>query len=263
MECNGVVVESNAREKTTTEGVGKVTVFASFYKLTNDNGWVNSLMLNVIDTIYRLGRGNTVLVCMAWLSHPGVMAALKTCSRCLVIVNRENYDVWGGGCMRTAYDELPGFDEPLWKAFGHLKSPLCALDLHLKNGKSSYAAVRAFGNPSNMSGGANRGFGRSGPSSGIDTGFEHCKYFVFFKKIKIATKSGTSVTLDCPNSVLTCSSNMTKTSETHHENAVLIEDNPEIADHYMQDHNATFMNSVPVYSKNKRRTPFNASKFSK
>lgn len=256
MECNGVVVKSETMEKTTTIGVGKVTAFASFFKLTN-SGPVNSLMENVISTIYRLGRGNTLLVCMAWLSHKGVLEAIKSCRRVLIIVNRENYATWGGGCMKTAYNDLPRFDEPLWKAFAHFNTPLCSLDKHLKNGKSSYAAVRAFGNPSNMSSSRAKNYSKFGASANISTGFEHCKYFVFFKKMPVLTENGETRLLDCPNSVMTCSSNMTKTSETHHENAILIEDNPKIAEHYMLDHNATFMSSVPVYSKSRTQTPIN------
>lgn len=258
MKCNGVVIKVETREKTTSDGVGRVTAFASFYKTIN-NVEKNTLMDNVIKTIIRLGRGNTMLICMAWLSHRGVLDAVKCCRRVLAIVNREDYSTWGGGCMKSAYNDLPGFDEPLWKAFAHLNTPLCTLDRHLKNGKSSYAPVRAFGSPSNMSSGKAGRYNKYGPSANINTGFEHCKYFVFFKKTPV-TRGGKTIYLDLPNSVLTCSSNMTKTSETHHENAILIEDNPAIAEHYMLDHNTTFMSSVPVYAKSKYGTPLSKVK---
>jgi len=259
MKCNGVILSVETKEKTTTEGVGKVTAFASFFK-TIDGVSKNSLMDNVIKTIDRLGRGNTVLICMAWLSHRGVLNSLKSCRRVLAIVNKEDYSTWGGGCMKTAYNDLPRFDEPLWKAFSHLNTPLCSLDRHLKNGKSSYAPVRAFGSPSNMSSQRASRYNKYGPSSNINSGFEHCKFFVFFKKTSFQ-KDGKTIYLDLPNSVLTCSSNMTKTSETHHENAILIEDNPAIAEHYMLDHNATFMGSVPVYSKGSNQTPMKRAKW--
>jgi len=251
--CNNMLVINDFSPKVTANDVAMVISYFSHYAMTPDGLVKSSLIVNLIGTIHTYGLNSTVVGCIAWLSNKEVLAALRKCRRVLLIVNHERYEVWGGGGMLKEYSSLPKFDEPLSVAFGHLNTVLSALEVDRKSGASKYASVRAFGNAS------------TGPGTGMGRGsggLEHCKYLVFFESQcytpQPTNDSGNQTPVykykEVPCAVWTGSMNMTKASETHHENAVFIKSRATAAA-YFHDFAATFMSSVPVSSKQSSNTP--------
>ena len=263
--CNGQYIDNKFRSKVKSSDVEFVTSYFSHYATDRTGRTKSELISNLVSVIKEYGKNKTVLGCIAWLSSAEVLDALKTCRRVLLIINREDYERWGGGGMLKKYLELPKFDEPLSVAFEHLETVLATLENNRTKGKSRYSSVRAFGNPSFTIGGVTK-----------CQGLEHCKYLIFFESqchVKITDETNDQpnfsklieispmkkegqeyVYKDVPCAVWTGSMNMTKASETHHENAVFIK-SERTAMAYMHDFSETFMSSVPVTSKNKQNTP--------
>lgn len=252
--CNGSIVSNQFKPIVSVNHVKSVTAYFSSYAIGTNGVWESNLVKSLVQKIIQYGKGKTVVGCVAWLSNKDILAALQHCARVLLIVNREDYRVnYGRGGMLEAYKKLPKFDMPLSIAFSHLDSVLNVLETNRVGGKSKYSSVRAFGNP---------GFakGRGGSSGGL----EHCKYLVFFKSAcykrhdsskpwvhEIDAEAGTNADdyeyqyKEVPCAVWTGSMNMTKASETNHENAVFIEDS-HIATGFFHDFSNTFMVSTPV-----------------
>ena len=250
-ECNGQMVRNNFSDKVTARDVEYVTPCFSSYSVDRNGKTYSTLTENLASVIERFGKGKTVLGCVAWLSNARILEALTKCRRVLLIVNREHYDSWGAGTFKK-YASLPRFDQPLWVALGHLNDTFATLETDRNSVKSRYSCVRAFGNPS---------------SGGKSEGLEHCKYLVFFETecyhyFKTSENGNVTAVPDpenfvykeTPVAVWTGSMNMTKASETHHENAVFIKSKT-TAQAYFEDFTNTFMASTPLKCKNKNQTP--------
>ena len=263
--CNNQLVNNKFRSKVKATDVEFVCSYFSHYAMGPKGMLKSDLISNLVSVIREYGKNRTVLGCVAWLSSPDVLEALNTCRRVLLIVNREDYNCWGGGKMLEKYQKLPKFDEPLSVAFGHLESVLATLENGRSSGRSQYSSVRAFGNPSTHAGAT--GAARS-------QGLEHCKYLIFFDSqchkrcpdsagnnqnsigypSALKERACDYVYKDVPCAVWTGSMNFTKASETHHENAVFIKSrNTAMA--YLHDFSESFMASVPVGSKSNSQTP--------
>lgn len=267
--CNGRTVTNQFKPIVQDSNADQVIAYFSSYTLGTNKRWESNLVKGLVKMINTYGRNRTVVGCVAWLSNQEILTALQGCARVLLIVNREDYSKWGNGSMLDYYKRLPQFDIPLSVAFSHLDSPLGALETNRVKGKSKYSSVRAFGSS---------GFspGRKGGSGG---GLEHCKYLIFFEqkcfkkrkgqiperwtldgKIMNPLEEGEVVDYEeregysydyqfkeLPCAVWTGSMNMTKASETNHENAVFIKSS-KVAMGYFHDFSNTFMVSTPVSS---------------
>lgn len=242
--CAGKRIENAFKDVVRSKCTAEATAYFSHYELASDGSVKNCLRDNLLRVIRSHGAGKLVVGCVAWLSDPDIVAALAACEGVLLIVNKEDYSKYGSGKMLDLYATLPRFKAPLWKVFGHLKTPLSALDLKLKNGSSRYHSVRAFGAPSGLSDGKKTSFAAS-------SGLEHCKYLIFFGE---ELDPETGETRLFPERVWTGSMNMTKASGGHHENAIEIHDRC-LANGYFADFSVTFMQSVPVTSKSASSTP--------
>jgi hypothetical protein len=256
--CNGQIVENSAPHGGIVCDDVEYTIpfFSGYY--ADRNGELRSKLTDaLVWTIEKHGKGKTVLGCVAWLSNERVLEALSKCRRVIIIVNREEYSTWGGG-MLEKYARIPKFDEPLWKAFEHLGTGMSTLETHRKAGKSQYNSVRAFGNPAFKNDGS--------PSSATGAfarkreGLEHCKYLIFFdRECYIQDDSDVDVPesyvyKDTPTAVWTGSMNMTKASESHHENSVFTK-SKKMAMQFWNDWAETFFSSTSLKCKNKKQTP--------
>lgn len=251
---NNKVIVNSFKPKLVATEVKKITCFFSSYSALPNGDLESNLIKHLSSTIETYGYRSTIVGCVAWLKHRKILSGLCNSNRCLLVINSEKYDTWGGGKMKDEYKKLPRFLEPLYVAFEHLEGVLSALETNRKTG-SGYAAVRTFGNPSMTT------------NAKYNKGLEHCKYLVFFKKKPfvrnklgryepapkiVSSEGGSEKTsarnvefLDVPCAVWTGSMNMTHASETHHENAIFIEDE-KIAMAYFRDFENTFAVSKPL-----------------
>jgi hypothetical protein len=290
--CNGQVIHNPFKPITAARDVKSCTCYHSVYNIDSSGKLRSNLIDGLVKVIRTYGasknenKKRSVVGCVAWLNNPDVLNALKDCLRVAIIVNGENYKVFGNGKMLEEYAKLPKFNEPLGVAFSHLHSVLDGIENNRTKGKSKYASVRAFGNAAfSTTTGAPRTKGNKGGAMGSkkNGGLEHNKYLVFFEeklfKRRVTHPVNQNWQLvqqdeeyysdaegeyeyqnrETPCAVWTGSMNVTKASEGHHENAVFIE-SCDSAKSYFHDWAMTFMSSTPVGSTNKKATPLNCSK---
>lgn len=231
---------------------------------------------------YGVERGDgvekIVIGCQAWLSDKKTLQLLRMASGVAIVVNREDYDVWGHGCVKKEYPTLPRMPQPMYKMFEHLGGVLSTVERHRKSGKSSLFPIRAFGNSSENK----RAFGKRSSFNGQSEGFgglEHCKYLVFFEKGSVIEgeyrKMGVPLKRvlknyeECyerwsgdrmyPYYVWTGSMNLTGNAKNNHENAIFGK-GLTMGLSFFYDFSVTYINSTPVFSKTKSSTPTITSK---
>jgi hypothetical protein len=242
----------------------------------------HNMTRDLVWKIKKYGTGRPIVGCVAWLSNKVILNALKGASGLAIVVNRENYDVWGNGCVKNVYPTLPRFKNPMHKEFEHLGGPLTAVETHKKTGKSSFHPIRAFGTNSTFSGSRKRKRGKGVDNSNEDVssgtgGLEHCKYLIFFEKggvmmeeikrkspqdyaflVKEFAKkdggSGWNPDFYYPYRVWTGSMNMTGKSKEHHENGMWCT-GFKMAFGFFNDFSWTYINTTSVFSKSKSTTP--------
>lgn len=253
--CNGQLVDNSNQmySGVRIEGsdIRAITPYFSKYVYDRNGNITGSHITHeLVAMIKRYGRTSIILGCIAWISGGEIIEALSQCKGVSLIVNREDFSKYGVGSTGKKYAKIPRIGQPFSQAFAHIPSDLSSLEPKRKNGKSSYTSVRAFGNPS-MSVGSNANNGKSG--------LEHCKYMIFFESRPMLLAGGGDngediyEYKDYPAAVWTGSMNMTKNSESHHENTVLIESD-KIAMAYYKDFSKTFMVSTPVTSSTGAKT---------
>ena len=200
IECNNVVVD--------VEGcyVPEITmddiVAPNFPRFS-----MNDVENSVVNWICQYGKGNTVLVMMAWLRNKRILRCLKdSAKRVLVLVNDEDCSSWSK--TLSLYDALPKFEEPLHSAFFGSKSVLRALDrdeFGNKFERCTYETVRCFGNSSFDAGGK-------------ITSLMHNKVIIFCEEKRL--EGGKIV--ETPTSFITGSYNCTENASNNLENAAWI-----------------------------------------
>lgn len=279
IECNGIRAYNNLKLSVTASNVIEVTSYNSVMVPSTPGSsgggrgskhLDSSLVLALIEKIEMFGQNSTVVGCVAWLSHPLILEALKKCRRVLIVVNREDYTVWGNGKCLQYYKQLPDFDQPISVAFEHLNTILNTLEPGRKAGKSSFASIRAYGATNSL---------------------EHNKWLIFFESRfvtfrmlcddshsiqRFVDRYGLCLALkkrlqkdnldlndgawfEFPCAYWTGSMNFTKRSESHHESAEFIV-NDDLAFNKFLDFSATFMNSTSVASTSRSATPANKGK---
>lgn len=217
------------------------------------------------------GKNKPVVGCVAWLSDKKTLELLRQTSGVAIIVNREDYTIWGNGCVRNEYPKLPKMIKPMYQMFDHLGGTLCNVERHRVSGSSSLFPIRAFGNSSNAKKPVGRRFGNNFEGFG---GLEHCKYLVFFETGHIISeyyrKKGISLKVILsdydycykhwsddqlyPFYVWTGSMNLTGNAKNNHDNAIFGMDLIMGLSFYY-DFSVTYINSTPVFSKTKGSTP--------
>jgi len=208
-----VSMENPWRSSISVGNVAKVSAF------------VGNLVENLVHHIEVYGRNATIVGCFAWLSNPVIIDAIaKNCSGALILVNDENFAVWGNGKNIELYKRLPHIKKSLADLFGHLNTPLNMWD------KQNYDPVRCIKNTGDA--------------------LMHSKYFVFFTPIAVEKTNPYSgavelVWQDVPTSVWTGSMNGTIKSSRNQENAVFIE-SEHIARFYFNDFASSFIPSEPL-----------------
>lgn len=183
------------------------------------SAFVDDLEMNLINHIATFGQNCIVVGCIAWLSNPRIIGAIRQhCSAALLLVNDENYATWGAGKCMALYKTLPHIKEPPNVLFDHLETPLAGID------KQEYLPVRCIRNTSDA--------------------LMHSKYLVFFRK-QAYERKGTVVWRDVPTAVWTGSMNYTVKASRNQENAVFIESEA-IAAFYFNDFAISFLKSAPL-----------------
>lgn len=170
------------------------------------------LEAQLIDHIERFANKMIVVGCIAWLSNPYIIQALRqNASAVLLLVNDENYATWGNGKTHELYAALPRITEAPARLFAHLENtPMHGVH------EVNYAPVRCI-----------RGTGDA---------LMHSKYLVFF-----APKNAND-SRPIPASVWTGSMNYTLKAKRNQENAVFIEDE-RLARFYFDDFVNSWMQS--------------------
>jgi len=213
----------------------------SVYLSQSDLGGKNQVTCGLLEAIeeYGIKPGGSVVGCVAWLSNCEVLDAMARCRRAMLIVNSEHFD----DGLKEKYDRIPNWDEPLCVAFSHLETPIKALEKGRISGRSAYKSVRCFGSPS---------FTAGRNANDRASGLQHNKYLVFFEKRPYENRRTKEIEMrDYPCAVWTGSANMTKLSEKHKENAVLIV-NDEVAKVYFDGWAQIFMNCSTLESASKK-----------
>lgn len=170
----------------------------------------DEILESLVEKIETWGRDHIVVGCVAWLSNPRVLAALRRCRRVLLLVTDEAYARWGGGTCLAQYATLPqlaGAEATPAALFGHFPNALC--DLRVEG----YQAVRAMA---------------TGTRS-----LMHAKYLVFFADFAQG---------ELPAAVWTGSVNHTRQASRNVENALFL-DSPEAALAYFHDFANSFYES--------------------
>jgi hypothetical protein len=219
------------------------------------------------------GEDNIAVGCVAWMSDQYILESLYSCHGVSIIVNREDYDTWGNGCVKKKYPRLKKMPKPMYQMFGHLGGVMLDVDTHIKNGASSLYPVRAFGNDSNTK----KSFKKKNVNDEGYGGLEHCKYLIWFEKgFKIKrkyAKYGRSIEelfkknsqynyvkehwdddAIYPFRVWTGSMNFTGNAKNNHDNAQ-IHVGLDVGLNFYYDYSVTYITSTPVFSKSKASTP--------
>lgn len=173
-----------------------------------------------LDILYKLSKDGkrklTVVGCVAWLSDPAIVEGLvRFCGNVFILVNNENFSVWGNGKTHLLYDQFPWCLQSMSELFSHLDDvykPLTAC--------GSFAPVRCIQN------------------DGTGHHLMHNKYVVFLLEDE-KTKS-----LQC-DSVWLGSVNFTKNSSNNLETATYIEDS-RVATAVFHDFSNLFVISTPL-----------------
>lgn len=187
----------------------------------------DNLEETLVEHIHNFVKGGLVVGCIAWLSNPKIIHALSTHSKgVLILVNDENYSVWGSGKCMDLYAQLPIVKDSFETLFDHMETPLRGV----KNGNEvTYKPVRCIRNTGDA--------------------LMHDKFLVFFKQVCYERRdpygNTTMVWRNVPYSVWTGSMNMTKKASRNQENAVFIE-NENIATFYFNTFVNSFMQSAPL-----------------
>lgn len=219
------------------------------------------------------GENRIAVGCVAWMSDQYILESLYLCEGVSIIVNREDYENWGNGCVKKRYPRLKKMPKPMYQMFGHLGGVMLDVDTHIKNGASSLYPVRAFGNDSN----AKKQFKKKNVNEEGYGGLEHCKYLIWFEKgFKIKKKyekygrSFQEVFKNNPQydhvkthwdddalypfRVWTGSMNFTGNARNNHDNAQ-IHVGLDVGLNFYYDYSVTYITSTPVFSKSKSSTP--------
>lgn len=176
--------------------------------------YFDDLLAAAAAAIERFGAGRVAVGCVAWLSEPRILTALRLCRAVFLVVNDEDYATWGGGGLLRAYAALPESEEPLAALCAALDTPLAALPAG-----AAYEPVRAYG--------------------GRDA-LMHSKYLVF-----LAAGAAERGPAGAPVAVWTGSMNWTRRAGRNVENALLLED-AALARAYFDDFANTFLQSRPL-----------------
>lgn len=193
------------------------------------SAFVDDLEDQLVNHIITYGQNSLAVGCIAWFSNPRIIAALaRHCKAVLILVNDENYAVWGGGKCLSLYTQLPALKEPMSVVFDHMNTPLRGIP-----GENSYKPVRCIRNTGDA--------------------LMHDKFLVFFKPVAIerlrhhenGSQSTEIVWRDVPAAVWTGSMNMTKKASRNQENAVFIESEL-MATFYFNNFVNSFLHSAPL-----------------
>lgn len=202
-----VVVENPWKSAIKVENVKQVSAF------------VGDLETHLIRMIETYGNNSILVGCVAWLSNPRIIEAMKThCREVLLLVNDENYATWGNGKNAELYQRLPHITHSLRELFGHLNTPLGQFDT------KNYDPVRCIRNTGDA--------------------LMHSKYIIFFKPMAFETEYG-FIYRDIPAAVWTGSMNYTIKASRNQENAVFIESEL-IARFFFHDFACSFLTSAPI-----------------
>lgn len=247
-----------------------ITCLFSSTRLTKNGKPTSTIKEESYRRMRQYAKGKPVIGCVAWWSDKQTLEHMRKASGVSVLVNREDYDEWGNGCVKNEYPTLPKMPEPMYKMFEHLGGVLSNVERHRKNGRSSLYPIRAFGNGSENK---KKRTSFNGQFEGY-AGLEHCKYWVFFEKGSIIkehySKRGVNLKSlladyeECyenwsddklyPFYVWTGSMNFTGNAKNNHENAIwgksLI-----MGLAFFYDFSVTYINSTSVFSKTKASTP--------
>jgi|688.fasta_scaffold03783_8 hypothetical protein len=263
------------------------TYFSSYFKTTPlyvvdlfstpcmdiEHGRMESEMKLILrSVIKKRGYKKPGVGCIAWISDEHIIHEMSICEGVALIVNREDYEVWGNGCAKKRYPKLKKMPKPMHVMFGHLGGVMLNVDTHIKNGHSSLYPVRAFGNNSSNAPKKKKNVNEDGYG-----GLEHCKYFIMFEygyKIRQKyEKYGRSMDfvlgknkkfkyvlehwgddLLYPFRVWTGSMNFTGNAKNNHDNAQ-IHVGIDVGLNFYYDWSVTYITSTPVFSKTKTSTP--------
>lgn len=224
--------------------------------------------------IKKYGRNAPVVGCVAWMSDEYIINELSACDGVAIIVNREEYDSWGNGCVKRRYPKLKKMPKPMHVMFKHLGGVMLNVDTHVKTGSSSLYPVRAFGNDSNSRKPHKR---RNAETEDGFGGLEHCKYVIFFvrgSKIRQKyEKNGRDILYELssnkkfkyvishwdddalyPFMVWTGSMNFTGNAKNNHDNAQM-HVGLDVGLSFYYDFSVTYITSTPVFAKVKTSTP--------
>lgn len=142
------------------------------------SAFVDELEDRLVEHIVAYANNSLVVGCVAWLSNPRIINALALHSKgVLLLVNDENYAVWGSGKCMDLYAQLPAVKDNFSTLFDHMETPLRGLP-----SDATYNPVRCIRNTGDA--------------------LMHDKFLVFFKPVGF-DRDGTVVWRDVPYAVWT------------------------------------------------------------